>query len=183
MQSSWKHIEREWRQKRTIVFALTLGNWQLLWPLFILLLTAFSQFVSSRCPRISQYFAKVCKFVPVMVSEPNFPRIVHCSNTACSLPVHFFTCTCLQAQTQVSSLRPSLIRQWLFQYYWIERNGLKRNQWLSLGLQERKSRWKRRRRWQQCICFWCNHAVFLGKSQRIPKYSIPYTVSAKPYLQ
>ena len=85
MRSSWKHIGRGWGQKRIIVFALTLGNWQLLWPLFVLLLTAFSQFVSSRYPRISQYFAKVCKFVPVMVSEPNFPRIVHCLFTSCSL--------------------------------------------------------------------------------------------------
>ena len=103
MQSSWQHVGREWRQKRTIVFALTLGNWQLLWPMFVLLLKAFSQFVSSRCPRISQYFAKVCKFVPVMEWTKFFPRIVHCSDTACSLLVHFlFNCTCLQAQTSTS---------------------------------------------------------------------------------
>ena len=56
-----------------------------------------------KCPRISQNCAKVYKFVPAMGSEPNFPRIVHCSDTVCSLLVHcLFTCTCLQAQTSRS---------------------------------------------------------------------------------
>ena len=44
-----------------------------------------AQLVSTKSPSIPQMCAKGYKFVHVMVSELNFPRLVHCSDTACSL--------------------------------------------------------------------------------------------------
>ena len=61
--------------------------------LIMLVTTSISQLVSSKCPRSSQNCAKVYEFVPAMGSEPNFPRIVHCSDTVCSLLVHLYLFT------------------------------------------------------------------------------------------
>ena len=41
-----------------------------------------AKLVSTKSPNIPQMCAKVYKFVHVMVSELNFPTLIHCSDTA-----------------------------------------------------------------------------------------------------